>query len=136
MKNNNPSELSCVRADKWLWAARFYRTRTLAKQAIEGGKVHMHGQKIKTSKELRVGDTLTIRQGNASATEAKTIIITALSDSRGSATIATTLYAETAESVETREFFAEQRKLQNLARPNSKPNKKQRRDLQSFKNKW
>ena len=136
MKNNHPSELSRVRADKWLWAARFYRTRSLAKEAIEGGKVHMNGQKIKTSKELQVGDTLTIRQGNASALEAKTIIITALSDNRGSAAIAATLYAETAESIETRAFFAEQRKLQNLARPDTKPNKKQRRDLQSFKNKW
>ena len=133
---DHPTPLTKVRADKWLWAARFFRTRTLAKEAIEGGKVHMNGQKIKTSKELQVGDTLTIRQGNASVAEQKTIIIKALSDNRGSATIATTLYDETQESIATREFFAQQRKLQNLARPATKPDKKQRRDIEKFKNQW
>ncbi|AKG18509.1 tRNA synthetase RNA-binding protein [Moraxella bovoculi] len=139
MKNQTiqePQTLNKVRADKWLWAARFFRTRTLAKEAIEGGKVHMNGQKIKTSKELQVGDTLTIRQGHASVQEQKTIIIKALSDNRGSATIAQTLYDETDESIATREFFAEQRKLQNLARPSTKPDKKQRRDIEKFKNNW
>ncbi|AKG16767.1 RNA-binding S4 domain-containing protein [Moraxella bovoculi] len=134
--NKEPQTLNKVRADKWLWAARFFRTRTLAKEAIEGGKVHMNGQKIKTSKELQVGDTLTIRQGHASIQEQKTIIIKALSDNRGSATIAQTLYDETEESIATREFFAEQRKLQNLARPSTKPDKKQRRDIEKFKNNW
>lgn len=134
--NKEPQTLNKVRADKWLWAARFFRTRTLAKEAIEGGKVHMNGQKIKTSKELQVGDTLTIRQGHASVQEQKTIIIKALSDNRGSATIAQTLYDETEESIATREFFAEQRKLQNLARPSTKPDKKQRRDIEKFKNNW
>ena len=134
MKNQADKEtLNKVRADKWLWAARFFRTRTLSK---EGGKVHMNGQKIKTSKELQVGDTLTIRQGHASVQEQKTIIIKALSDNRGSATIAQTLYDETDESIATREFFAEQRKLQNLARPSTKPDKKQRRDIEKFKNNW
>lgn len=134
--NKEPQTPNKVRADKWLWAARFFRTRTLAKEAIEGGKVHMNGQKIKTSKELQVGDTLTIRQGHASIQEQKTIIIKALSDNRGSATIAQTLYDETEESIATREFFAEQRKLQNLARPSTKPDKKQRRDIEKFKNNW
>ena len=137
MKNQADKEtLNKVRADKWLWAARFFRTRTLSKEAIEGGKVHMNGQKIKTSKELQVGVTLTIRQGHASVQEQKTIIIKALSDNRGSATIAQTLYDETDESIATREFFAEQRKLQNLARPSTKPDKKQRRDIEKFKNNW
>lgn len=134
--NQEPQILNKVRADKWLWAARFFRTRTLAKEAIEGGKVHMNGQKIKTSKELHVGDILTIRQGHASVQEQKTIIIKALSDNRGNATIAQTLYDETDESIATREFFAEQRKLQNLARPITKPDKKQRRDIKKFKNNW
>lgn len=125
-----------VRADKWLWAARFFRTRTLAKEAIEGGKVHMNGQKIKTSKELQVGDTLTIRQGHATRLEEKTIVIKALSDSRGNASDAQTLYAETDESIATREFFATQRKLQNLARPSHKPDKKQRREIEKLKNDW
>lgn len=125
-----------LRADKWLWAARFFRTRTLAKEAIEGGKVHMNSQKIKTSKELRVGDVLTIRQGSASVQEQKTIVIKALSETRGNATAAATLYEETPESQELRAFFAQQRRLQNLARPSSKPDKKQRRDLQKFQNQW
>lgn len=128
--------LTKVRADKWLWAARFFRTRTLAKEAIEGGKVHMNGQKIKTSKELHVGDTLTIRQGSASVSEQKTITINALSDTRGNAAIAQTLYTETEESIATRAFFAKQRKLQNLAKPASKPDKKQRRDIERFKSQW
>lgn len=125
-----------VRADKWLWAARFFKTRTLAKEAIEGGKVHMNGQKIKVSKELQVGDTLCIRQGHATRLEEKVVVIKALSESRGNATIAGTLYEETQESLATREFFIEQRKLQNLARPDTKPNKKERRDLNRFKNQW
>ena len=128
--------LTKVRADKWLWAARFFRTRSLAKQAIESGKVQMNGQKIKTSKELSVGDTLSIRQGHATLMEQKIITITALSENRGNATLASTLYQETAESQETRAFFAEQRKLQNLARPDSKPDKKQRRDLNKLKGAW
>lgn len=128
--------LTKVRADKWLWAARFFRTRSLAKQAIESGKVQMNGQKIKTSKELSVGDTLSIRQGHATLIEQKIITITALSENRGSATLASTLYQETTESQETRAFFAEQRKLQNLARPDSKPDKKQRRDLNKLKGAW
>lgn len=131
-----PTTSDKLRADKWLWAARFFRTRTLAKEAIEGGKVHMNGQKIKTSKELRVGDVLTIRQGSASVQEQKTIVIKALSETRSNATAATTLYEETPESQELRAFFAQQRRLQNLARPSSKPDKKQRRDLQKFQNQW
>lgn len=134
--NKEPQTLNKVRADKWLWAARFFRTRTLAKEAIEGRKVHMNGQKIKTSKELQVGDTLTIRQGHASVQEQKTIVIKALSDNRGNATTAQMLYDETDESIATREFFAQQRKLQNLARPITKPDKKQRRDIEKFKNNW
>ncbi|WFF39178.1 RNA-binding protein [Moraxella nasibovis] len=130
------TELTRVRADKWLWAARFFKTRTLAKEAIESGKVHMNGQKIKVSKELQVGDTLSIRQGHATRLEEKVVIIKALSENRGNATIAATLYEETEESMATRAFFAEQRKLQNLARPDTKPDKKQRRDLAKFKDRW
>ena len=122
-----------VRLDKWLWAARFYRTRSLAKQAIEGGKVHFAGSRVKTSKEISVGDELTIRQGSATAMTEKTVVVKDLSVQRGNATIAQTLYEETKESIARREYFAEQRKLANLARPDTKPNKKQRRDLQRFK---
>lgn len=127
------SSLQKVRLDKWLWAARFYRTRSLAKQAIEGGKVHFAGSRVKTSKEISVGDELTIRQGSATAMTEKTVVVKDLSVHRGNATLAQNLYEETEESLKRREYFAEQRKLANLARPDTKPNKKQRRDLQRFK---
>ena len=127
------SSLQKVRLDKWLWAARFYRTRSLAKQAIEGGKVHFSGSRVKTSKEISVGDELTIRQGSATAMTEKTVVVKDLSVQRGNATLAQNLYEETEESLKRREYFAEQRKLANLARPDTKPNKKQRRDLQRFK---
>lgn len=122
-----------VRADKWLWAARFFKTRTLAKEAIESGKVQINGSKIKVSKELQMGDTLSIRQGHATRLDEKTVVITNLSDKRGNATIAQTLYQETKESIAQRQFMAEQRKLDNLARPDNKPTKKDRRALQKFK---
>ncbi|OOS05066.1 heat shock protein Hsp15 [Moraxella cuniculi DSM 21768] len=130
----NPSELTKVRADKWLWAARFFRTRSLAKEAIESGKVQINNAKIKVSRELQIGDTLTIRQGHATRLEEKTIIIKQLSENRGNATIAATLYEETEESRVRREFMAQQRKLDNLARPDTRPSKKDRRELQKLKN--
>lgn len=122
-----------LRADKWLWAARFFKTRSLAKDAIESGRVHMDGQKIKVSRELQVGDTLTIRQGSATRLEQKTVVVVALSDKRGSASVAQLLYQETQESLAHREAAAEQRKLDNLARPEGRPDKKQRRALQALK---
>lgn len=132
--NQTPS--TRLRADKWLWAARFFRTRSLAKEAIESGKVQMQGHKIKVSRELQVGDVLTIRQGHATRLEEKTVTVLALSEHRGNASIAATLYAESEESKVQRAFFAEQRKLMNLARPDTKPDKKQRRDLQKLKHGW
>lgn len=132
--NQSSSEsLTKVRLDKWLWSARFYRTRTLAKEAIEAGRVHFGGSRVKISKEISVGDMLTIRQGSATHYTQKTVKVLALSENRGNATLASTLYEETEESVSQRAFFAEQRKLANLARPDHKPNKKERRDLARFK---
>lgn len=122
-----------MRIDKWLWAARFYRTRSLAKQAIESGRVHYAGSRVKTSKEVAVGDELTIRQGSATAMTEKTVIVELLSAQRGNASAAQALYSETQDSQERRAYYVEQRKLANLARPDNKPNKKQRRDLQRFK---
>ncbi len=129
----NPTELTKIRIDKWLWSARFFRTRSLAKKAIEGGKVHMDGQRVKTSKEISVGDVLTIRQGSATSISEKIVKVLGLSEQRGNATIAQTLYQETEESIARREFYHQQRKLANLARPDTKPNKKQRRELQRLK---
>lgn len=122
-----------MRIDKWLWAARFYRTRTLAKEAIESGRVHYAGSRVKTSKEIAVGDELNIRQGSATAMTEKTVVVEALTLQRGNASAAQVLYTETEESLERRAYYAEQRKLANLARPDHKPDKKQRRDLQRFK---
>lgn len=133
MSNGNDTQSQRMRIDKWLWAARFYRTRSLAKQAIEGGRVHYAGSRVKTSKEIAVGDELTIRQGSATAMTEKTVVVEALSAQRGNASAAQVLYSETKESEERRAYYAEQRKLANLARPDHKPNKKQRRDLQRFK---
>ncbi|MBF0657987.1 RNA-binding protein [Psychrobacter sp. NG25] len=138
MQNNTNSKtqgLAKIRLDKWLWAARFYRTRTLAKQAIEGGRVHYAGSRVKTSKEIAVGDELTIRQGSATAMTEKTVIVEALTTQRGNASAAEVLYSETDESENRRAYHAEQRKLANLARPDNKPNKKERRDLHRFKSK-
>lgn len=130
-QTTNPHKM---RADKWLWAARFFRTRSLAKEAIESGKVHMGGQKIKVSRELQVGDVLSIRQGHATRLEEKIVVVKALSENRGNATIAQNLYSETDESIAQRQLIAEQRQFNNLARPDNRPTKKDRRALDKFKN--
>lgn len=133
MKNQTETPLQKVRLDKWLWSARFFRTRTLAKEAIEAGRVHFAGSRVKVSKEISIGDELTIRQGSATNYTQKTVKVLGLSEVRGNATIASNLYQETDESVARREYFHEQKKLANLARPDHRPNKKQRRQLEKFK---
>jgi ribosome-associated heat shock protein Hsp15 len=122
--------LTAVRIDKWLWAARFFKTRALAKDAIEGGKVQVNGQRVKPSKDACLQMTLSIRQGF----EEKTVVITGLSEQRGNATLAATLYSETAESLEKRLLLQEQRKLQQAAQPltEGRPTKKQRRQIHQF----
>ena len=121
-----------VRIDKWLWAARFYRTRSLAKEAIEGGKVHCEGVRVKVSKEVRPGMVFTIRQGF----DEKTVTVKALSDVRGPATVAQTLYEETAESITQREQLTANRQAQNLAHPDHRPSKKDRRQIHKFQDSW
>ena len=128
----NPSQQNTVesmRADKWLWAARFFKTRSISKAAIEGGKVHHNGERVKVSKEVRVGMELTIQQGF----DRKTIVIKALSANRGAASIAQQLHEETEVSVARREMLTTQRKLHNLARPEHRPSKKDRRQISKFK---
>ncbi|MES2918537.1 MAG: ribosome-associated heat shock protein Hsp15 [Pseudomonadota bacterium] len=121
-----------VRIDKWLWAARFYRTRSLAKEAIEGGKVHCEGQRVKVSKDIKVGMTLDLRQGF----DEKTVVVKALSEVRGPASVAQKLYEETADSVAAREQLQANRRAQNLAHPDHRPNKKDRRQIHRFKDSW
>lgn len=125
------STLTKVRIDKWLWAARFFKTRSLAKQAIEGGKVHLDGQRVKPSKDIESGMVLMIRQGY----DQKEIEVLSLSDKRGPAKVAETLYHETDESLLKREKLAEERKASAAysARPDSKPNTRQRRHIHRFK---
>jgi ribosome-associated heat shock protein Hsp15 len=117
--------------DRWLWAARFFKTRSLAKTAVEGGKVHVDGQRAKPAKELRLGQTLTIRKG----LQEQTVVVEALSEQRGSATIAQTLYKETPESIELREISVSRRRMERagLTVPSGRPNKKDRRALSQLK---
>lgn len=130
-KNSIDDEDEGVRLDKWLWAARFYKTRSIAKAMIDGGKVHYNGQRAKTSKIVEVGATIKLRQG----TDEKEVVVAALSDQRRGASEAQLLYQETEKSVKIREAIAFARKANALSMPNPdrRPNKKERRDLVKFK---
>jgi ribosome-associated heat shock protein Hsp15 len=120
-----------LRLDKWLWAARFFKTRSLAKAAIEGGKVHLGGQRVKVSREIQVGDTLQIRQG----WDERVVEVLALSDQRRGAPEAQSLYRETDDSIAKREAAAAARKAAGgmIDRPATRPTKKQRRQIHRFK---
>jgi ribosome-associated heat shock protein Hsp15 len=118
-----------VRLDKWLWAARFYKTRALAKAAIEGGKVHHRGERCKPGKEPKVGDVYVIRSGF----DERSVVVQALSAVRRGAPEAQALYAETGESIARREQAALQRKAGGLGmQTDGRPSKKQRRQLHDF----
>ena len=124
-------EKEAVRLDKWLWAARFYKTRTLAKEMIDGGKVHYNGQRSKPNKIVEVGATLKVRQGS----EEKEIVVLALSSQRRGAPEAQRLYRETEQSLANREKLVMARKMNALSmpHPDRRPDKKERRDLLKFK---
>ncbi len=119
-----------VRLDKWLWAARFYKTRAIAKKSIEGGKVHFDGHRCKVSKMLELGDILQITQG----LDVKTVEIKSLSGTRRGATEAALLYQETPKSIKMRMDDAERRRKFRHANPifDHKPNKKERRQIHHF----
>jgi len=121
-----------LRLDKWLWAARFYKTRRLAKEAIDGGKVHCAGQRIKAAKEITVGEMLTIRHG----IDEKVVLVTMLSDQRRGAPEAALLYEETVASKALREKRAAGHKagLGGFAPSDHKPSKKERRQIHKFQN--
>lgn len=126
-----PATHKGVRLDKWLWAARFYKTRALAKQMIEGGKVHYDGQRTKCSKAVEIGALIRLRQGY----EEKTVEVIALSDQRRGASEAQQLYRETEDSISAREERALARKTQGSA-PEHRPDKKSRRELLRVKGSW
>lgn len=113
--------------DKWLWAARFFKTRSLAQQAVGGGKVHVNGHRVKASHALKAGDIVEVTKGP----QQFEIIVRGLSEKRGPASRAQALYEETEASVEKRRKEAEIRKMERLARPmpERRPDKKERRQL-------
>jgi ribosome-associated heat shock protein Hsp15 len=122
---------NAIRLDKWLWAARFYKTRALAREMIDGGKVHYNGQRSKPSKTVELNAEIKLRQGN----EERTIIVLALTVQRRGATEAQQLYQETEASIVNREKVALARKMNALTmpHPDRRPDKKERRDLIKFK---
>ena len=124
---------SGVRIDKWLWAARFYKTRTLAADAVNGGHVHVNGQRCKASRLVQIGVVLKITK----AGHIYTIEIDTISDRRGPAREAQRLYTETEASLQARVLDGMQRKLNAMAnpRPSSRPDKRQRRQLKNWRNK-
>jgi ribosome-associated heat shock protein Hsp15 len=119
-----------VRVDKWLWAARFFKTRSLASKAVSGGHVQLNGTRIKPSRSVDVGDRLRIKRGE----EEFTVDILALSARRGPAKVARTLYEETEDSMARREAAREQRRLVRApaARPEGRPDKRERRKIRQF----
>ncbi|MFT6288830.1 MAG: ribosome-associated heat shock protein Hsp15 [Alcanivorax sp.] len=128
---SDPGNDNKLRIDKWLWAARFFKTRSLAKAAIDGGKVQLDGKRVKVSKEITVGACLRIRQG----WNEKDIEVVALSNQRRGAPEAEMLYQESADSIQRREQEAAARKAAGgmIDRPLHRPTKKQRRQIHRFK---
>jgi ribosome-associated heat shock protein Hsp15 len=129
MTNSDPNTTK-VRLDKWLWAARFFKTRAKAKEAIDGGKVHIDGSRAKPSKEIKIGEMVKLRQG----WDEKIVEVKALSEQRRGAPEAALLYEETAESVEKRLTVAAQRKAAGgQIVSQGRPSKKDRRQIHRFR---
>jgi ribosome-associated heat shock protein Hsp15 len=120
-----------VRMDKWLWAARFFKTRSLAAQAVNGGKVRLNGNRAKPARALKAGDQLQIHKGGFEYS----IVVLDLSERRGPASAAQALYQESEDSLRRREALQEQHRLaaSTTPRPTSKPDKKARRQLRGLK---
>jgi ribosome-associated heat shock protein Hsp15 len=129
--DSQPGDSDKVRLDKWLWAARFYKTRNIAKQFIEGGKVHYNGQRTKPSRFVEINALITLRQGHTE----KTVQVLGLEEKRKSAPEAQKLYCETEDSVIKREKEAALRKSMGAAAffIDHKPNKKERRQISRLK---
>lgn len=121
-----------VRLDKWLWAARFYKTRTLAAQAIDAGQVRVGGERVKTAHAVRTGERVSVRKSGF----VWDVTVTGLSDRRGGAADAALLYQEDEASIAARDELAKQRKAAAEAAPRypGRPTKKQRRKLEDFLN--
>ena len=116
-----------LRIDKWLWAARFYKTRTLASEEIDKGRVHINGVAVKPAREVKAGDTVMVRTGPIS----RSVVVQGVSDKRGGAPQAALLFTETPESIQARLAAAEQRRLAPepaLGHTQGRPTKRERRD--------
>lgn len=130
-----PPAADGMRLDKWLWVSRFYKTRGLAVDDIGKGRVSVNGQVAKASRELRIGDTLAMRQGPVQ----RTVVVQALSALRGPAPVAQALYLETADSLAARTRAAEARRLAAepaLSIEQGRPTKRDRRDIERTQHDW
>lgn len=127
-----PSAPPKVRLDKWLWAARFFKTRSLATEAIHGGKVHLNRQRIKPAKEVHIGDELRVQTGPIE----RTVLVKGLSIQRRPASEAALLYEETSESIQKREQSTLLRRQEAIFRPSGsgRPTKRNRRAIHRFTN--
>ncbi len=133
MANQKDTSEEAVRLDRWLWAARFFKTRGLATEAIRGGHVQLNGQRVKPAKGVTIGDRLEIRKGESLFV----VDLLGLSSKRAAAPIAQLLYEETAKSLKAREVMQEAQRLQRAMGPQlgteGKPDKRQRRQLHRFR---
>ena len=127
---NKDTRETAVRLDKWLWAARFFKTRSLASKAVSGGHVHLNGRRVKPSRMIQGGEQLLIKRGS----EVYTVNVLALSSRRGPAKVAQTLYEEIEESRVRREQAREERRLIKApaSRPEGRPDKRDRRKIRKF----
>lgn len=124
-----------LRIDKWLWAARFYKTRSLAVEEIDKGRIEINGQQAKPAREVKVGDTVAMRREGVT----RTVVVKGLSGVRGPAPVAQQLYEETPESLREREQAAEQRRYApepSLSIEHGRPTKRGRRDLEQAQRGW
>ncbi len=124
-----------VRIDKWLWAARFFKTRSLATEEVSRGRVQLNAQDIKPAREVKIGDTVRLRQGSVQ----REVIVRDLSGVRGSAPVAQRLYEETAESIKAREDAAQQRRFgvePAATLQQGRPTKRDRRDIKGWNDRW
>ncbi len=128
--------MDAMRIDKWLWAARFYKTRSLASDEIDKGRVLVNGQVAKPARDVKAGDTVALRQGPVT----RTVLVRALSQQRGAAPVAQQLYEETPESLLLREQAKEQRRLHTepaASQEQGRPTKRDRRTLQkAWDDRW
>ena len=115
-----------LRIDKWLWAARFYKTRSLATEEIDKGRVRINDAEVKPAKEVKVGDTVVLRQGPVT----RTLVVRGISDKRGGAPVAQLMYAELEASIKLRELLAEQHRLEPAnSQEHGRPTKRDRRSI-------